>query len=148
MQDLKQKIINDYFSLTGEKLTNDDPIITLILYFQLQANKTLNDSDLNSNLQKTLLEINNAGTSLNEIHKDIEAIQLNRLQIVNEISAMNKAQIYKEFKEAISKELTAKTNNEALTKIDDFAKNQKVINFCILGTLFMLLLVSVFRFFN
>lgn len=148
MQDLKQKIINDYFSLTGEKLTNDDPIITLILYFQLQANKTLNDSDLNSNLQKTLLEINNAGTSLNEIHKDIEAIQLNRLQIVNEISAMNKAQIYKEFKEAISKELTAKTNNEALTKIDDFAKNQKVINFCILGTLFMLLLMSVFRFFN
>lgn len=148
MQDLKQKIINDYFSLTGEKLTNDDPIITLILYFQLQANKTLNDSDLNSNLQKTLLEINNAGTSLNEIHKDIEAIQLNRLQIVNEISAMNKAQIYKEFKEAISKELTAKTNNEALTKIDDFAKNQKVINFCILGTLFMLLLMSLFRFFS
>ncbi|QIT20014.1 hypothetical protein [Acinetobacter pittii] len=112
MEDKKQAIINEYFALTGDKLTNDDPIVTLMLYFNSKAESALSNNPLNENLTKTLHEINETNVSLKKISAELESIQLNRLQIVNELSALNKAQIYKEIKENIIKDLKENKNTK------------------------------------
>ncbi|MGD9569833.1 MAG: hypothetical protein AB7V48_16230 [Sedimentibacter sp.] len=113
MEDKKQAIINEYFNLTGDKLTNDDPIVTLMLYFSLKANTILSENPLNESLNKTLHETNEVNLTLKNLADELEKIQLNRLQIVNELSALNKAQIYKEIKENIIKEVQDKQNTKS-----------------------------------
>ena len=113
MNDKKQEIINEYFNLTGDKLTHDDPIVALMLYFSLKAEKALSDNVLNENLSKFLHEANQINVNLSNTNENLDSIQLNRLQIVNELSALNKAQIFKEIKESLAIELKEKQNNKS-----------------------------------
>lgn len=114
-EDRKKYVIDRYFSLTGEKLTSDDPIVTLIIFFENETKNILKDSDFNTNIQKTLIELNEQTLKISEMNNHLDEIQLNRLQIINEISALNKNQIFKEIKDQVFKE--QKKDQELLKSI-------------------------------
>lgn len=143
IEERKKQIVDEYFSLTGDKLTNDDPIITLIIYIQLSAGKTLNNSQLNENMMKTLHEINECNQNLVTVKDALASINLNRLQIVNEISALNKTQIYNEFKEMLANEVKEKSSNEALKRIESLEKTIALQFKILLGLcIFIVILIS------
>ena len=142
IEERKKQIVDEYFSLTGDKLTNDDPIITLVIYIQLSAGKTLNNSQLNENIMKTLYEINECNQNLISVKDSLASINLNRLQIVNEISALNKTQIYNEFKEMLANEVKEKNSNEALKRIESLEK-MIALQFKILLGLCILIVILV-----